>query len=61
VTCEQYQKCLKPDCTRDVPLGVMYCCWQCAQAALYCYEIDSHSNGCDVRAASRAEQYGTGI
>ena len=43
----QLFKCLKPDCLRKVPEGVLYCCTPCATAAEGRYEIDAHSASCE--------------
>ena len=60
-------KCLKPDCMRKVPEGVVYCCEPCqiADTPPDRYELDPydpsaywtfvHSKFCEERAAERGE------
>lgn len=50
---DQFHKCEKPDCFRQVKAGVVYCCTPCTLAAAGKYEIDKHSEWCDERAAER--------
>lgn len=49
-------KCRKPDCGRLVPKGTLYCCTPCAVAAEGRYEIDEHSDGCNVRFTERSKE-----
>lgn len=47
------RKCEKPDCFRQVKEGVAYCCTACSVAAAGKFEIHTHSESCDERAAER--------
>lgn len=50
---DEFHKCEKPGCFRQVKAGVIYCCTPCAVAAYGTYEIDRHSEWCDERHATR--------
>ena len=50
----RYGKCAHPDCSRVVPLGILYCCSPCSSAAgapeAY-RRLAEHSVGCEERQA----------
>jgi len=46
-------KCDKPDCFRQVKIGVAYCCHPCSTATAGRYEIHEHSDGCEQRHEQR--------